>query len=600
MEKFDYSKLTCLFVNTYYSSFIHKFYSINPEYCEIKYADQKVLIQNTLFGESDFYSSGLVDHGWDADDIIVNCGPLQKKWAQETGTRADGLEIAINQIKTARPHVVYLQDLNIATNEFLAEIRQYTHIVAGQIASPISKKTDYSKIDIIFTSFPHFVERFRSAGITAYYQPLAFAPKVLNVVPNTEYNDRSIKCSFVGGISEAHRKGYQLLDELADKVPIKFFGYGAELLPPHSRIKQNHFGEVWGKEMFGALTASKITVNRHIDVAENYANNMRLFEATGCGTLLITDHKDNLDDLFEIGQEVVAYRSIGDCVELIKYYLQNPHEANIIASAGRARTLKQHTYSMRMRQTSEILERHLRAKTKNNKPRNYNISHGYQPIEKNQVSEKLTQSWKNPTIAQRQREIVAEELLQMYKGKPPVAFKVLADLVRNKLNVGDSILEIGCGSGYYLEILEYLLCRSIEYTGVDYSEAMIDMAKMFYSDRNFAVADGANLPYSSQSFHTVISSCVLLTVPNFGDHIVETARVANKFIIATRTPIRKNGPTQLQKKIAYGFETMEVIFNEIEFVEKFKDAGFSLVDKVEIFGEPINDKYQFTYLFKRI
>ena len=33
---------------------------------------------------------------------------------------------------------------------------------------------------------------------------------------------------------------------------------------------------------------AKITINRHIDVSENYANNMRLFEASGCGALLIS------------------------------------------------------------------------------------------------------------------------------------------------------------------------------------------------------------------------------------------------------------------------------------------------------------------------
>ena len=52
--------------------------------------------------------------------------------------------------------------------------------------------------------------------------------------------------------------------------------------------------EVWGLDMYRALARSKITINRHINVAENNANNMRLFEATGTGSLLITDRKDNL------------------------------------------------------------------------------------------------------------------------------------------------------------------------------------------------------------------------------------------------------------------------------------------------------------------
>ena len=32
---------------------------------------------------------------------------------------------------------------------------------------------------------------------------------------------------------------------------------------------------------------------------------MRLFEATGCGTLLITDWKENIEDFFKIDKEIV-------------------------------------------------------------------------------------------------------------------------------------------------------------------------------------------------------------------------------------------------------------------------------------------------------
>jgi len=36
---------------------------------------------------------------------------------------------------------------------------------------------------------------------------------------------------------------------------------------------------------------------------------MRLYEATGAVFLLITDQKDNLGELFEVGKEVLAYNS---------------------------------------------------------------------------------------------------------------------------------------------------------------------------------------------------------------------------------------------------------------------------------------------------
>ena len=111
--------------------------------------------------------------------------------------------------------------------------------------------------------------------------------------------------------------------------------------------------------MYRALARSRITLNRHINVAENNANNMRLYEATGVGAMLLTDRKDNLQDLFEIGREVVAYSSKEEAAELVRYYLEHPQEAEQIAKAGQARTLREHTYAHRMQELVPILNRYL-------------------------------------------------------------------------------------------------------------------------------------------------------------------------------------------------------------------------------------------------
>lgn len=97
----------------------------------------------------------------------------------------------------------------------------------------------------------------------------------------------------------------------------------------------------------------------HIDVAENRAGNIRLYEATGMGTLLLTDWKSNLPELFEVGREVVAYRSVGECAEQISYYLAHEEERAAIAAAGQRRTLTEHTIDRRMQELVGILEPYL-------------------------------------------------------------------------------------------------------------------------------------------------------------------------------------------------------------------------------------------------
>ena len=86
---------------------------------------------------------------------------------------------------------------------------------------------------------------------------------------------------------------------------------------------------------------------------------MRLYEATGVGSMLLTDRKDNLHELFDIDREVVAYSSKEEAAEMVRYYLDHPDEMASIAQAGQARTLREHTYGQRMQELVPILKRHM-------------------------------------------------------------------------------------------------------------------------------------------------------------------------------------------------------------------------------------------------
>jgi MoaA/NifB/PqqE/SkfB family radical SAM enzyme/ubiquinone/menaquinone biosynthesis C-methylase UbiE len=599
-DSFSTKSNHCLFLNTYYAAFLESHYQKYPDLSSEPYLVQKQSLHRECFGDSDFYSESLVKAGWDAEDLIVNCVPLQQAWARENNFHGEGLNVVVEQLRRAQPDVVYIQDLNICTEDFLGLIRPYTRLIVGQIASPIPPRAHLSGIDIIVSSFPHFVDRFRQTRTTSYYQPLAFELRVLEQTPKYENEVRPIECSFVGGLSPHHNRGYGLLEYLAREVPIHFWGYGVGTLPADSAIIGRHHGEVWGEDMFRILSSSKITVNRHIDVAENNANNMRLFEATGCGALLITDYKDNLNNLFEIGKEVVAYRSPEECVALIRYYLAHPDEAAVIAKAGQARTLREHTYRLRMEQTAEILERHLRYKREHGKLQIPDrISDGYQEITQAEITQTMEAAWKNPTIPLQQRALVQKQLDQMYHGEIAVPFQVLANIITPVIRNGDTLLEIGCASGYYYEILEYLLNKRLTYTGVDYSEAMIELAKEYYPAAAFFAADGANLFFADRQFHTVISSCVLLHVPNWRQHVFETVRVAEKYVVVSRTPVCRNNPTRYMKKHAYGVETVELLFNEAEIVREFLLHGLELTNAIQYYSNPADDEYQVTYLFRR-
>jgi hypothetical protein len=114
-----------------------------------------------------------------------------------------------------------------------------------------------------------------------------------------------------------------------------------------SRVREALQPPRFGLELFQTLQDSRITLNIHADSSPRFASNMRLFEATGVGTCLLTDWRENLSELFEPDREVLTYRDAAECAARIRWLLEHPDQRQAIARAGQARTLAQHTFAHR-------------------------------------------------------------------------------------------------------------------------------------------------------------------------------------------------------------------------------------------------------------
>jgi len=78
------------------------------------------------------------------------------------------------------------------------------------------------------------------------------------------------------------------------------------------------------------------------------AVNQRVFDVPACGAFLLTDHQESIEELFEVGKEVITYKERDEIPELAGFYLNNPGEREKIARMGRERILKEHTYRHRL------------------------------------------------------------------------------------------------------------------------------------------------------------------------------------------------------------------------------------------------------------
>jgi spore maturation protein CgeB len=351
-----------LILDTCYPTFLRAHYARNRGLEGRPYAEQWRALMDTFFGTADAYSHALGELGHEAHEIVANAAPLQEAWAREHGSRSSlpfrlrRERLVQEQSEEFAPDIVYVQNLKFFSRRLLGRLRSRGALIVGQIATEPPPLSKLRAFDLVLTSFPHFVERFRAAGVPSEYLRIGFDPRVLGRLETEGAARERHGAVFVGALGRTqHATGSAIFDRAAARAPIEFWGYGADAWPESSPIRQRYNGEAWGIDMFRIMYESRVSLNRHGDVAERYANNMRLYEATGVGTMLLTDEKDNLGELFAPGRELVTYRDENELVERVNHYLQHDRERREIAAAGQARTLREHTYGHRVKELLAIL-----------------------------------------------------------------------------------------------------------------------------------------------------------------------------------------------------------------------------------------------------
>lgn len=108
---------------------------------------------------------------------------------------------------------------------------------------------------------------------------------------------------------------------------------------------------------FYASCAWTLNVTRRDMVAAGWSPSVRLFEATACGTPVVSDEWQGIDAVFQPGTELLILRDTEDAVAALA---MPDHRRAAIGAAGRTRTLRHHTGIQRAIE----LERHLQALTR--------------------------------------------------------------------------------------------------------------------------------------------------------------------------------------------------------------------------------------------
>src|SRR5262245_32965054 len=102
-----------------------------------------------------------------------------------------------------------------------------------------------------------------------------------------------------------------------------------------------------------------------------------------------------------------------------------------------------------------------------------NPSASYQVLDAAPTMDASAVGWSHPTVAERQHAAFAPLLSDLKQGNPRRDFVALAEAIKATALQNPEILELGCGSGWNLLVLQSLISRPFRYTGLDCSDAMI-------------------------------------------------------------------------------------------------------------------------------
>lgn len=178
-------------------------------------------------------------------------------------------------------------------------------------------------------------------------------PLYCSVDPDLYYPEpdaqRDITMGYLGTYSDDRQPTVEqfLLDPARRRTEDAFCVAGAQY-PAQVDWPQNvqHIEHIPPKDHRHFYCSQKFTLNvtRQDMIKAGFAPSVRLFEASACGTPIISDYWEGLDSLFELGSEILVARSTQDVEDFLQL---SEAERRAIGEAAHNKVMSAHTASHR-------------------------------------------------------------------------------------------------------------------------------------------------------------------------------------------------------------------------------------------------------------
>ena len=380
------------FLSSIYPAHAEKIYRENPSLKNKSSSEQMEFIRWHALSSYVRWFELLEEKGFAICSFNHNLPEIALAWAKEnkfeTKSSDNIHEIGLEQIKRFQPDVIFsFAPLTYLINNFLDELigalSKKPKLIAWYGAN-CGDEEIFRYFDLTLSNSKHLVNSLRKKDIKADFLQHAFDPIILDKIkiPKKRLN----RAAFFGNLDTStndFRERTKLLEEVSEKTNL-IDVYGAHKMPaihetskhyllkvrqkishtlnkfvPNQKFdywsnKQNMPPSPWelrkdlskriksplyGQQMLQKLSSYQVAINYHNKHTGNFACNMRLFEATGLGCALITDHKSDLHEYFENETEIISYKNKKELLYCVKEVSNNPKLAQSLGVKAQAKSI---------------------------------------------------------------------------------------------------------------------------------------------------------------------------------------------------------------------------------------------------------------------
>lgn len=367
-------------VHTFYPQYLESFYSRFKFLHKASFKEQIDVLISDCSGAVHMFVPYMKQVGYDSQLIIANCPQAQFQWMKENGNiklHTDNWvkEITKRQIEEFAPDILYLSNPIVFEGSFIRTLQHKPKLILGWRAATAPYDIDWSGFDVMLSSLRPLLQFALQRGakhgeLFSPGFPTFIADRIKEIKPSkdivfagqyslTQHPKRGYYLRSIAKASEA--KGYSCALHLSGHL---------EGIPPY--LRQYLAEPVYGLAMHKALRNGRIAFdargdifivdpekNIQIDIGGKDTANMRIFEVTGSGVFLLTEHFENITQFFNVGDEIETFSDRKELLDKIDYYLAHPEKREEIAAKGQARCFKDHSMERRMQELDRIIRKYL-------------------------------------------------------------------------------------------------------------------------------------------------------------------------------------------------------------------------------------------------